>query len=689
MHVVGKPRQPALVAAASTRRIERGTVVRSESPDAEGLFDLVDRCGPVKYAIDVKENAASKIHYYPARIIDPREEPEPIEDGPAMEEFDRLGDVAALVSRGVGQLSVTGECYLVGQERDDLEGFQIWSSIEWDKQTGYQGRLKADAVQPLRDSDFSARIWRSALRRRELPDSPLRSVAEEVEQLILLRGMVTAITWSRLSAKILAVPSELEIANPDPTATQSSFMQNLTETMMAAVTDNQSASRVVPLVIRGPGERLAQIEVIDLIRDMPEWVPDLMEKVLRQVATGLNLPAEILTGMGDINHWGQWLIDDSTRLNHVDPDVLLMLEGFSTAFLQPALEGRVPNPTEFVIWRDYSDLTSRTLTIDEAIALRTLGTISDEALRRIADLSDEDAGPGAPIVAEPINPDNERDIPDALVAAATPAVALGQLDLRLFTQISEASQAAVDRAMERAGAKIRTHTKARNGTAQQFRSLIDEVPNWRVGLTLGREAVETLQLTDDELVPESTFDTLGERVDSILRRGQDEAARAVQRLTGQAPTRDETTERTWRERAVGFLAAALTALTLRRFFTPDLEPDPAETGEVGDTDVPANAVWDTLTVAAGGEPGARERGLANGPQTEQWVTEAGATIAGKVWTVGHPTEPFEPHQNLSGVSFTDWDDPQLVNPTAWPGAFLYPGDHGGCQCVAVLVVEPE
>lgn len=687
--LVGKPRRPhALVAAASRRTIDRGSFKRSDSPDAPQLFELVNRCGAIGYAIDVKMNAASKITYYPARLEDPRAEPEPIEDGPALEAFDRLGDFNGHVARMVGQWSVTGEGFLVGQLEDAEEVWRVLSSVEWDRTRV----VKRHPDEVVKDNDaFALRSWREALSEREKPDSPLRRIVDEVEQYILLRDMITAVAWSRIPAGILKVPSELVLANPNPNAPPGTdpFSTGLGDALVGAVMDTRSAGRIAPIVVRGPGDALANMEPLDLIRDLPEWVPDLMEKVLRQMATGLNLPAEILTGMGDINHWGQWLIDDSARLNHVDPDILGILDSFTQGYLHPVLrEARVADPEQYLFWRDYSDLTSRTLTVDEAMGMFDRGIINLDAILRIADLNEEDAGDGQPIGAvEDIAVTDERGIPDTLVAAATPAVSLGEIDLRLFEKITEASQAALDRALDRAGAKVRSHTQARNGQMQALRTKIDGVPNHLVGLTVGREA---LQLSDDDLIPPDAFDALGNRVDSILAQGQDEAASATQALTGQEPKRDEATERTWRDRARDLLVASLAALALSRFFTPTLDPDPAETGEIGDSDVPADTVWDTLTVAAGGEPGARDvRGLANGEQTQEWLSEAGAVVESRVWTVGSPAQPFEPHRNLSGVRFNTWEDPALANPRSWPStAFLHPGDHRFCQCVAVLVVEP-
>jgi hypothetical protein len=323
------------------------------------------------------------------------------------------------------------------------------------------------------------------------------------------------------------------------------------------------------------------------------------------------------------------------------------------------------------------------------------GIINLDAMLRIADLNEDDRGDGTPIPGDEIVDVDEgdvRDIPDTLVASAAVASTLADIDFRLFYRITEAAQAAVDRAVEKAGAKVRSHQHNNRNTPADFRLLVRDEPNERVGLTLGREVVETLQLTESDLFPEGTFGPAADRIGRILQQGQDETARAVQAITGQEPKRDEVEERTWRDTAKEWLVAALTALALSRFFTVPATPDPAETGEVGDVDVPASDIWATLTIAGGGFPSDapdRPRGLANGAQAEQWISDAGAQVTGYVWAVGAPSVPFEPHQNLSGVRFETFEDPALANRGTWPPTpFYYPGDHRGCQCTRVLVVEP-
>ena len=191
-----------------------------------------------------------------------------------------------------------------------------------------------------------------------------------------------------------------------------------------------------------------------------------------------------------------------------------------------------------------------------------------------------------------------------------------------------------------------------------------------------------------------SFDRLGERVDTLLENAQTQTAVEVEKLTGRAARRDVAEEKTWRQKAVALLVSGMVALGLSRLFKPDALPDPSETGEIGDTLIPANLVRDTLTVAGGNLPAdvpEEARGLALGDNTLRTLREGGLVTAGYVWEYGDPASRrsnFEPHQNLDGVEFIEWTDPSLGAFGSWVGvSHFFPGDHKGCRCQTIPIVE--
>ena len=472
-----------------------------------------------------------------------------------------------------------------------------------------------------------------------------------------------------------------------------------------------------------------------------------MERILRQIAIGLDIPADILTGLADVNHWSAWLIDDSFRLNYVDPLILAVLDSLTRAYLLPYLQAAgVADAESFLFWRDYSDLTSRTVSASDAFAMLDRGLITPPAARRSVGFSEADAPEeipddlptdystrieslgayvragfdptaaaaalglppiehlgvlpvtvqsateAAPELAEaemPLAPP-EPGIPTLTAASAPPSLAA--IDHRLYTQLSEAAQASLDRALEKAGQRVRSQIRGDSRRAAQdpLAASLQGLDPILVPFTVGRQVVvEALQLSEEDLIPESAFDRFSQRAKRLFAEAQTQTRSTIESITGTRPEAPEG-EDGWITAALALLVGGLIGLARTRLFTATLEPDPAETGEVGSTDVPAGLIFDGMTTAGGGVPGdPLTRGLATGEYGQELITTIGYTVEMRQWNTGAPTVPFEPHQRLEGVRFEQWTNDRLATPlsASWLGVdFMFPGDHSGCQCVTELVI---
>ena len=156
------PPKAAITAAAS--RVFQPDLPQSRSlaPDAPALYGLYDRLGQIRAALQFKSMAASKIDYYVARKTDPGESPEKVEEGPAVEAFQRLqgtlGEFADFVSEFCLHLDIAGEGYLIGRGTEDPsldDDWDVWSPVEYDMLRLGQQRLNIpDAPKPLEDDDF-------------------------------------------------------------------------------------------------------------------------------------------------------------------------------------------------------------------------------------------------------------------------------------------------------------------------------------------------------------------------------------------------------------------------------------------------------------------------------------------------------------------------------------------------------
>ena len=278
-----------------------------------------------------------------------------------------------------------------------------------------------------------------------------------------------------------------------------------------------------------------------------------------------------------------------------------------------------------------------------------------------------------------------------MVTAAAAPPSLAAIDHRLYTQLSEAAQASLDRALEKAGQRVRSRIRGdtRRSAKDPLANSIQGIDPTLIPFTVGRATIEAFQLSEEDLIPESAFDRFSQRAKRLLSDAQQATRTTIEDLTGVKPEAPEN-EENWITLAVASLVGGLIALARRKLFTPELEPDPAETGEIGSTDIPAGLIFDGMTTAGGGVPGdPLTRGLATGEYGQTLIVQAGFQVEQRQWNTGAPTVPFEPHQRLEGTRFEQWTSDKLKTPlsAAWLGVdFMFPGDHRGCQCVTELVI---
>jgi hypothetical protein len=120
---------------------------------------------------------------------------------------------------------------------------------------------------------------------------------------------------------------------------------------------------------------------------MGDKVLDDRDKALNRLANSLNMPSEVLTGMGAVNHWGQWQLEESAVKIHIAPVLEVIVEGLTQTYLRPMLKAAdYPLVDEagdpYVIWYDYSALVQQPDRSTEAFNLHDRGLMSNEALVR-------------------------------------------------------------------------------------------------------------------------------------------------------------------------------------------------------------------------------------------------------------------------------------------------------------------
>ena len=303
-----------LTASARKLNLEDKTEARQLRALRQGwqadAWNYRDSITELRYAIQFKANALSRMRLFVG--VEPEagesEKPIPLEDASDIpEQFatiaqQALHDLAVdegqrrtLLKTLSTNIDVAGECFTLGRQNPQ-SGEEDWSIRSLDevvmKDEGYELREIPDGPQGIipwvkLDPELTtiSRIWIPHPRFSLIADSPLRSMLQECESLLLLRRMIRAEARSRLNRGILAVPDELSIKvptddNEDPEADP--FMEGLVKGITEPIGDEGVASAYAPIIAKGPGDLIEKLKRISLTEPFEEQAAKCREETGRQ-----------------------------------------------------------------------------------------------------------------------------------------------------------------------------------------------------------------------------------------------------------------------------------------------------------------------------------------------------------------------------------------------------------------------
>ena len=279
---------------------------------------------------------------------------------------------------------------------------------------------------------------------------------------------------------------------------------------------------------------------------------------------------------------------------------------------------------------------------------------------------------------------------------------LADIDRNLRSRLQGAAEGAMSRALERAGNRL----KARRGTELAASARL--LPSWRAAAGMSRDALTAAGFDTDQLL-EGAWDEFSQQFELWVQQAGQEALDVVSTVLGGMSTaqRDALKLRQLQdsEEAVAWIRNALDGAGEKILFNPERGALGAlET--VGEWDpvvrVPPGLIREALAMAGGhnglrGAPGVLAPsnnepvgGVATGEVVLGALRDGGAYVNGFRWTYGPGRRrTFEPHAQLDGVEFQNFDDPVLANTSGWPEtAFYFPGDHNGCLCDFEPAITP-
>ena len=462
------------------------------------------------------------------------------------------GDIHSLMAQGTLCLKIAGEGYLVGTPIPTADGqFKgiVWEmlSVEEIKPEG-KDRVKRNSggsgsQVSLPEDTYIARMWQPDPRFSDRPSSSLMRNAAICREIITLTQVVDAVAKSRLSAGALFVPDELSFGPIDPIEDPGDesddvdeFTEELIEHMSAPVEDRTSAAGLVPLVIRGAAELGEAIRLIDLARDLDELYMELRQEALSRLAKGLDAPPEIIEGKGGLNHWTGYNVDADFIAKHVGPAGQKVLDFYTVAYLRPMLvEFEAMTQEEaatYSLQLDMSPITSRSDDADVARVAYDRIELSGDALRRHSGFTEAEAPTEeerlsriltdvlerrplefASTILPILFPEQSVDLPGnpgtrddevppmPLETPADPAVdqdsgqgepAPASIGTPLVDRLATAADAALERALERAGNRVISNMARLNGAGEEVRSRVREADKTEVMAVVGPANLERM-----------------------------------------------------------------------------------------------------------------------------------------------------------------------------------------------------
>lgn len=403
-------------------------------------WEYYDAIGEIKYAFNLVASVVSRIRIYPAVIDDQSQAPASVRSSEtvnkelsaaaerALARLDSAyGGQAGLLRDAALNISVAGECYLVQMPEKRGSGIpESWDirsvdEIVMDARGGYNvvsrreqstggGNMGPTAY--LGKNAFVGRIWRSHPRFSDEADSSLRGLLDLCAELLLLNRTFRATARSRLNAGALYLPDGLSVAaqgdpdypydgedgemNPGFTAEEAEdeFEEQLIDAMTTPIRDEESASAVVPLIIRGPAELGDKIKQFKFERSFDPALAQRADRVLERILQGLDVPKDVVTGLANVKYSNALQIDEGLYKAHIEPLMLLIVDALTIVYLRPYLIAQGYNPAEvdrIVVWYDPSAVATRNDRATDADAGFDRGAVSYETWRRAHGFSNADA----------------------------------------------------------------------------------------------------------------------------------------------------------------------------------------------------------------------------------------------------------------------------------------------------------
>lgn len=500
-------------------------------------------------------------------------------------------------------------------------------------------------------------------------DSAVMAVRDIATELLLARMQARRAHRSRI-AQLMTLIYPKEGAGPDP----AKFEREWIRAASAPMGDEKASESAVPNLIGWPSQYIEQIRTLDLTGPIDEKLAERIDRLIGQLAIGLDIAPSLLTGMEDSSHWTAWAAQEDNWLGHVEPLAAPVGESFSAGLAKAIRQ----DPDTIDITPDPAPLLKRRPAITDVLTAWEKGLVNAEWAREQLGAPETAAGTGVPepttetITVQEANAEpslergQQRQITQEVTQAPTAAAVgtqgveidgarLADIDDQAYTSLQDLIADVAERILEKLGARIRASLQGRDtdlprdvSNAELARLYTGDIPN----------ADQTIEQTARDAVA---------KVTRVVHRAQGRL-RAAGIDVPESPPDDPS--------LIGaqeaFVAAVLGVVAAMRAGRPGVAEAWAAARAIatiaggGEAQDFRNAASGIALAAATMAVIRRDHGLAprTGPGSHRWLH------------LYQGPDPHPVHLSLKDALFN--------GVSVFAGGYVaFPGDHAGCECIAV------
>lgn len=242
--------------------------------------------------------------------------------------------------------------------------------------------LAKDKRRAAENTGVLLRCWTQHAQLTDHPDSSVRAVLPVLNLIEQYDKRASAQNDSRLAgAGVMFLPDSFDFPHGDDQSPTDAFEVRIGEAMGLTLKDQGNARSLVPIMATVGGEDIEKVKWLTFETPLDEQTPARLDQCIRRLALGLDIPPEMLLGIGGMNHWSAWQAEASTHKTFVAPLLARLCNSLTEGWLQPILEqmGGL-DPADYMVWFDMSPLTVRPDRQADALALWDRGIINDDAV---------------------------------------------------------------------------------------------------------------------------------------------------------------------------------------------------------------------------------------------------------------------------------------------------------------------